>query len=248
MNFVIAGAQKAGTTALATFLGEHPEICIADKKEVHLFDDQDYSREWTPEAIDRRYAEACGNYSGQPLVGEATPIYLYWPHIAGELHRYNPEMRLIVLLRDPVERAISHHRMERARGNERLSLLPALLIESYRLRRDRGNHALDSAWRRHSYQDRGFYARQLQNLFRVFARDRVLVLNADALMNDHATTLRRVYAFLGVTDRSFMPQPATVFAGDHDRRRHRLARALLRARFSGEDAKLRQVFPDGDIR
>ena len=133
MNFVIAGAQKSGTTALATFLRGHPDICLTDEKEVHLFDDPDYSGAWTAKAIDERYAAACGTYTGQVVVGEATPIYVYWPHIADELFRYNPRMRVIVLLRDPVERALSHHRMERSRGNEWLPLLPALLAEPLRV-------------------------------------------------------------------------------------------------------------------
>lgn len=245
MNFIIVGAQKAGTTALASFLDGHPEICMADEKELHVFDHEEYSPDWTAAAIDERYSRAFSRYAGQRRLGEATPIYLYWPHIAGQLSRYNPEMRLIVLVRDPVERAISHHRMERARGNEWLPLLPALLAESYRLRRDRRhNTAQDSSWRRHSYVDRGRYARQLENLFRSFRREQVLILKTESLWDEHTATLRRVYAFLDVAADTHLPPPRAVFAGQPDRRRLRLARAFLEARLGGESARLRALIPE----
>ena len=146
-----------------------------------------------------------------------------------------------------MERAISHHRMERARGQEWLPLLPALLAEPLRLRRDRGDTGLESSWRRHSYQDRGCYSRQLTNLLRWFPQEQVLVLSSDSLRREHESTLRKIYAFLNIGDRSFMPKDATVFAGDPDPRSHRLARAFLKARFAGEDSRVRQWLPDGRI-
>ena len=120
-GFVIVGAQKCGTTALAHFLSQHPEIGMASPKEVHLFDSPKYSDDWTPEQIDERYRsffDHCGDVS---IRGEATPIYMFLPEIARELARYNPELKLLVLLHDPVERALSHYYMEknRARNTDR---------------------------------------------------------------------------------------------------------------------------------
>lgn len=246
LDFVIAGVQKAGTTALASFLECHPDLCLADEKEVHLFDDPAYAC-WDAETIERRYAEACSGYRGQRLVGEATPIYLYWPNVVEELHRYNSDMRVIVLLRAPVERAISHHRMEYERGNESLPLLPALLAEGWRLRRDRGNRALESSWRRHSYTDRGFYARQIDHLFRVFPREQVLVLQSERLWSDHAASLQRVYAFLGVDPPNPLPEREFIFSSGPDPRPHRLARWFLRTRLRGERSRLRALLPDLQI-
>ena len=113
LAFMIVGAQKCGTTALAQVLAEHPEIRMSPKKEVHLFDAQEYSRDWTPADIDARYRPyfAHCNFTGRagkPILGEATPVYMFFLDIPVELRCYNPDLRLIVLLRDPVERAISH--------------------------------------------------------------------------------------------------------------------------------------------
>ena len=113
LGFMIVGAQKCGTTALARFLSRHPEIGMADPKEAHLFDAPDYSGGWSPKEIDARYRPSFEHCPAATVRGEATPIYMLLPEVARELHRYNPELKLIVLLRDPVERAISHYYMER---------------------------------------------------------------------------------------------------------------------------------------
>lgn len=84
---------------------------MAPAKEVHIFD----SPTFDAGQIDARYAAALPNYGGQRCVMEATPSYLYLPDVPGRIAQYNPAMRVIVLLRDPVERAVSHHHMERAR-------------------------------------------------------------------------------------------------------------------------------------
>ena len=95
----------------------------------------------------------------------ATPIYLFLPAVAGELKRYNPGLKLIVLLRDPVERAISHFYMEKNRDKEHLPLWLALLAEPFRLRRREDASHVDSHLRRHAYRRRGLYSLQLRNLY-----------------------------------------------------------------------------------
>ena len=200
LGFVIAGAQKCGTTALAHFLSQHPEIGMAMPKEVHVFDAPGYSRDWTPEQIDERYRSFFEHCPGARIRGEATPIYLFLPEIAHELARYNPELKLIVLLRDPVERAMSHYCMEKDRGQEHLPLWRALLCEPFRLRRCRDARAFRSAVRKYSYRSRGLYSLQLRNLHRFFDRDRVLILRTENLLRHHDDVLRVVFAFLGVSE------------------------------------------------
>ena len=173
-GFVIVGAQKCGTTALAHFLSQHPEIGMASPKEVHLFDSPKYSDDWTPEQIDERYRsffDHCGDVS---IRGEATPIYMFLPEIARELARYNPELKLLVLLHDPVERALSHYYMEKNRGKEHRPLWLALAKEPFRLRRCKDARAYGSEMRVFSYRRRGLYSLQLRNLYRFFDRDRIL--------------------------------------------------------------------------
>ena len=208
INFLIIGAQKAGTSALASFLAAHPEICHSPKKELHFFDAfPDY--EATTEAdIASAYRAAFPNFGGEALVGESTPIYLFLPHVARRIHRYNPAMKLIILLRDPVARAISHYQMRVNLGRERLSMAAAFLCEFFALplRRTRW----EPRTRARSYLARGFYSRQIRNLLRYFDRNQILILRQSELAGNQAATLRKVYDFLGVNDRSFIAPAALV--------------------------------------
>ncbi|MYD96383.1 MAG: glycosyltransferase [Gammaproteobacteria bacterium] len=239
VDFVIAGAQKSGTTALAHFLSQHPDIAMA-QTEGHVFDASDYSPDWTPAEIDQHYHGRFGPGDGNSLHGESTPVYLFLPDVPGELARYNPDLKVVVALRDPVQRAVSHYVMERARGNERLPLWLALLAEPFRLRRCPDPRGRESAVRRHSYRSRGLYSRQLRNLYVVFPRDRVLVLRTEDLLADHDATLERTFAFLGVRHDVRIPQEI-VFAGEPNTRRYRILRALLRVSLVLESVRLRRV-------
>ena len=245
LDFMIVGAQKCGTTALARFLSRHPEIGMAARKEVHLFDAPDYSGDWSPEEIDERYRPSFEHCPGVTIRGEATPIYMFLPEVARELHRYNPDLKLIVLLRDPVERAISHYCMERARGDERLPLWLALLSEPFRLRRCRDARQADSAMRRHSYRRRGFYSFQLRNLYRYFDRGRVLVIRTQDLLQRHDAVLRQVFSFLGVSE-DVRIAPGTIYPdtprkGGGGARTHRVVSWLLRLSYLAESVRLRAL-------
>lgn len=242
VDFVIAGAQKSGTTALAHFLSQHPDIAMA-MSEGHVFDAPDYSADWTPAEIDQHYHGRFGPGDGKSLHGESTPVYLFLPDVPGELARYNPDLKIVVALRDPVQRAVSHYVMERARGKERLPLWLALLAEPFRLRRRGDPRGRESAVRRHSYRSRGLYSRQLRNLYGVFPQDRVLVLRTEDLLADHDATLERTFAFLGVRHDVRIPQEI-VFAGERDTRRYRILRALLRVSLVLESVRLRRVLSD----
>jgi len=190
VDFVIAGAQKGGTTALFDYLGDYPDIALSDVKEVHFFDD---------EGVDWR-APDYGAYhahfppkDGRPT-GEATPIYMYWPDSLERIAAYNPAMKLIVTLRDPVQRAWSHWRMEYARGAER---------EPFHWCIREGRQRLFDAepWGHHrefSYVERGFYGEQMVRLYGLFPREQVLVLTADALRARPAESLEAVRRFLGL--------------------------------------------------
>lgn len=251
LGFVVAGAQKAGTTALAQFLAAHPRIRVASVKEVHLFDAPNYSPSWTPREIDERYrphfdsADFERGGGNGLLLGEATPIYLFLPEVAAELKRYNPELRVIVLLRDPVRRAISHYHMEKARDAERLPLPLAFLAEPWRLSRCRDARAADAATRVHSYRRRGLYSAQLKNVYASFDRRQVLVVRSESLLNHHDATLRRVFAFLGVAEDVHVPA-ARVFETETPSR-HRVAAAALCASFAVERVRLRALLRDVEV-
>ncbi|MEZ5293360.1 MAG: sulfotransferase [Vicinamibacterales bacterium] len=208
MNCLIIGAQKAGTTALARFLSEHPDVCVAPAKEAHLFDSPAF--EDTRAYCDACYAEAFPNFSGQRIVLEATPIYMYLPIALGRIARYNPAMRLIAVLRNPSERAVSHYTMERRRGREPLSFAAAIAAEPFRLWYGRGDLAWGSVPRAKSYVHRGFYSRQIQEILRVFPRDQLLLLRMDDLRHDYEATMDAVYRFLSVPRPATLPAPREI--------------------------------------
>ncbi len=202
VGFIIAGVQKGGTTALFDHLVRHPALSMAPEKEVHFFDDegpgspgrdgQGFAVDWsTPDyaAYHARFAPADGR-----LRGEATPIYLYWPPSLPRIAAYDPAMKLILLFRDPVERAWSHWRMERARGGEPLSFSDA--IRSGRSRVD--DPAAPGHHRVHSYVERGFYGAQIQRLLSLFPRQQVFFGSAHTLRREPSLFLRNVCEFLDV--------------------------------------------------
>ena len=238
VDFVIAGTQKGGTSALAHFLSQHPAIALASR-EGHIFDSPDYSADWTPEEIDARYARRIARRPATAVCGESTPIYLFLPDVAAQLRRYNPALKIVVILRDPVERALSHYAMERGRGNEHRPLWFALLAERWRLRRCADPKGPESAARRHSYRSRGLYGVQLRNLFAVFPASQVLVLRSEDLLRCHDETLENVFAFLGVSGSVRIP-PETVFKGPEPGR-HAVVRWLLRLSYVADSRRLRAI-------
>jgi len=200
VDFVIGGTQKGGTSALDSFLRQHPGICMPDtKKELHFFD---------REKDDIDYKKYHANFKPRPeqrAIGEASPIYMYWETAPYRIWKYNPKMKWILALRNPVERAFSAWNMETKRGKEKLPFAETIEKEPERCR-----EALPLQHRVYSYIDRGFYAHQVRRLFNIFGKDNCLVLLNEELRNDHEKTLRRVFEFLGV-DGSFVPPEASVF-------------------------------------
>ena len=200
VDFVIGGTQKGGTSALDSFLRQHPEICMpTTRKELHFFDRAEE---------DRDYKEYHANFEPQPqhrVIGEASPIYMYWETAPDRIWKYNPKMKWLLALRNPVERAFSAWNMETKRGKESLSFVEAIEKETERCR-----EVLPLQHRVYSYVDRGFYAHQVRRLFNIFGKENVLISLSEELRNAHQKTLRRVFEFLGV-DSSFVPPEASVF-------------------------------------
>jgi len=200
VDFLIPGMQKAGTTVLAAFLGAHERIFMSQRKELHFFDRETDGFWDAPDytAYEASFADAAPDQ----LCGEATPIYTFWPGALDRIHAYNPQMRHIVIIRDPVARAYSGWRMEYATKCD-----PLDFAETIRAGRDRvvGPDATERAMRQYTYVERGFYDVQIEALFSRFDPSQILVLLNEALKNDHRASLDRVTRFLGLPD--FQPYP-----------------------------------------
>lgn len=192
VSFLICGAQKAGTTALADYLRRHPQVFIPDRKELHFFDDE--NKDWSNPDYTGYHAEY-SSASPSQILGEATPIYMYWEHAAERIWRYNADMKIIVILRNPIERAYSHWAMECHRGTEVLGFQEALKIEE---RRERSALPFQDRW--HSYIDRGYYSEQIRRLWRWFGAEAVLALRHEELRDDHSVCLARVCEHLKIEE------------------------------------------------
>lgn len=215
ITFLVGGAQKAGTSALAQYMRASPGLRLPIDKEAHVFDAPDFDEAWSPADVDARHADRFPDDAPGTLLGDATPFYLFHPRCVARIARYNPAMRWIVLLRDPVERARSHHHMERERGHERLPLWLAVLLERGRLRGRSDDLARGSRLRRFSYRARGDYARQLDTLYAHFPRDQVLLLRSERLRSDPEACVRDACGFLGVQPPAPGTTYAPVFVGDY---------------------------------
>lgn len=259
IRFLIAGAQKAGTTALARYLAQHPRIALPDRlpegliapphfaeawtKEAHVFDAPDFDDAWSVDEVDRRFAPRFSHWAdADRLYGDATPVTLFHPRFVERAARYNPAMRWIVLLRDPVDRAISHWHMERQRGQERRSLLTAVLAEPFRLSGRWDDLSATAPWRAYSYVARGRYRRQIAALLRRVPSAQVLLVPSSALAQRPGQTVARVLAFLGLPPASAPAQPGRVFEGGYPRPgRWSPGRLLLSFLLRGERAALRTI-------
>ncbi len=234
-DFLVLGAQKAGTTALYAYLRRHPRITGPSWKEVSFFD--------------RHYARGEAWYRGnfpnalraRGLVGEASPSYLFHPLAPERVAGMLPEARLIALLRNPVDRAFSHYQHEVALGREPLSFEDALAAEDERLRGEEERMAADPgyfshAWWNHTYRARGRYAEQLERWLAVFPRERLLVLPSEDLLGDPAAAHARVLEFLGAE-----PQRLDSYPRVFERRYEPMqpgTRARLAAEFAEPNGRL----------
>lgn len=191
VGFFIVGAQKSGTTALDFYMRQHPEICMAARKEVHFFD------------IERHFTGDRANYSvyhsffepgpQHRILGETTPAYMYWLPATRRLWEYNPDAKLIAILRNPIERAFSHWNMQRERGIEPRSFWEAIHSE-----REKCRESLPLQNKPYSYIDRGFYTEQIRKLHFYFPERRLLVLKNEELRERPWELLDTVWRFLGV--------------------------------------------------
>jgi hypothetical protein len=195
VNAFIIGVMKSGTTSLARYLARHPDVCLCDKKEAHIFDQRRWQKNGvTADIVSTKFS----SFSGEKIVLDATPTYVFAPGAIEAILRYNPASRFILILRSPVDRTISHYGHTTRAGGERRALLTALLLEPWRLWRESRTNPLGPVFRHRSYVARSLYFRQVRRLLSL--TENVLILNFDELINDYSTVVARVCGFLGIDD------------------------------------------------
>lgn len=184
-NALIIGGMKCGTTTLNSWLRSHPEVAFSAIKEIHYFD-QNYDK---GEGWYRSFFPIWEMWTGAKCVIEATPAYLFRASVvAPRMHSLVPSARLILMLRDPVKRAISHYGHRVRNGEERRSIEDALLASH--------GSSPDSE---NIYKTRGLYADQIREFLRFYPIDNLMIVKSEDFFADPASIYFAVQEFLGLS-------------------------------------------------
>jgi len=212
-DFIIIGAQRGGTTSLYAYLSQHPQIAPAATKEVHFFDSNfqkgiGWYRTQFPSLIEKSIAKNIGKQNF--ITGEASPYYLFHPHVPERVAKVVPAVKLIVLLRNPVDRAYSHYFHEVELGHEKLSFAEALAQEEARTHEECARVVADQYYRSYNHQhytylSRGIYANQLQRWLTLFPREQLLVIKSEDFYADPDGIFQQTLTFLGVRTMGHRP-------------------------------------------
>jgi hypothetical protein len=199
-DFIIAGAQKAGTTSLFDYLSGHPQCAAPLTKEVHYFDDN-FSRgeNW----YRMHFPPVTAGDAPAALCFESSPYYMFDPRVPARMQKLLPDAKIIFLLRNPVSRAYSHYQHSVRRGREPLSFEAALEAEPTRLADEHerllaGADYRSDAHRNYSYMARGVYVDQLLRWEAHYLRRQMLVIQAERMFKNPREAFVEVLAFLGL--------------------------------------------------
>jgi hypothetical protein len=201
-NFIIIGVQKGGTSSLYKYLLQHPNVVPGYKKEVKFFDGSYHKGiDWY------RYNFPLKSEMSDPTkqTGEASPSYVFHPLVSKRIKDALPDVKLILLLRDPVARAYSHFQGNMRKGQENLSFEEAIEHEESRLEGERESIIADQHYPMYkylvySYLARGIYIDQVRNWLEYFPREQILILRSEDLFRNPQSVYSRVLEFLGLAN------------------------------------------------
>ncbi len=223
-DFIFIGGQKCGSTSMYNYLIEHPKILPATKKQVHFFDRYfDKGIDW--------YLAQFPAIRQDDITGEATPSYLFHPLVPQLVSKFLPEVKLIVVLRNPVDRLISHYNMLLRKNTESLSLEAALACEIERTQFDWNKIIMGETYdyktyNRYSYLSRGIYVEQLKRWMTLVAKEQFIILTSEEFFRSPATILNQVFEFLGLSHYQldeYIPYGKAVYPAISQSIRHTLA-------------------------
>jgi hypothetical protein len=205
-GFLIVGAQRCGTTSMFKALVQHPLVARPFlRKGVHYFDKHyDEGPAWYRGHFPLQATSALKRVGrGRPVTGESSPYYMFHPLAPQRIAADLPGVRLIVLLRDPVERAYSAHSHELAKGFETLDFAAAVDAEPARIAGERERMRTEAGYdsfdlQHHAYVSRGEYVTQLEELATAVGRDRVLAVDSQDFFAEPEKVFPGVLDFLGL--------------------------------------------------
>lgn len=205
-DFLIVGAQKSGTTSLYHYLGQHSQLLPSYEKEIHYFDaglNQNVDNYRKGEAWYRAHFPLERDLNESHRTFEASPLYLFNPLVAKRISLLLPNIKIVAVLRNPTERAISQYFHSKRENNEPLTMMAAMQAEKERLKPIiESEDYKNEVFIHNSYKSRGLYYIQIQEYLKYFSMPNILILSSEELFSDPAETLRRVFRFVGVDPNS----------------------------------------------
>lgn len=187
-DFLGLGGMRCGSSTVWSWMRSHPQVFTPSKKELHFFSNRGGAYGAGVHSYARHFSTA---KPGQ-VIGEVTPEYLSVPEAAQRIHFHMPEVRLYVILRDPVERLWSHYRYLRNSGREKLSLRDAIAAEAHRRAAASEGDCI------HDYLNRSRYIEHLERYDRLFDREQLLIILFEEMTVDPVITLCRLAEHIGV--------------------------------------------------
>lgn len=205
-DFIIIGAQRCGTTSLYQYLISHPNIVSAVTKEISFFDKKfDMGLKWYKShfhlGLYKKYIKNV--HKIDVITGEATPEYFFHPHAPERIHKTIPDVRLIVMLRNPVDRAYSHYNHSVRHNIENLSFEEAIEKENQRIDGEFEKMLKDERYNsiileKHSYLSRGIYINQIKRWHALFSKKQLMIIQSEQFYNDPKSTFNDVLEFLNL--------------------------------------------------
>jgi len=190
-NFLCVGAQKAGTTTLHEILAQHPEIFLPEIKETHFFFKEDKYQKGLSH-YSKTYFK---NWKGEKAVGEVDPGYMYFPFVPERIYKdLGKDIKILILLRNPVDRAYSQYLMNVRRSLETKSFEEAIESEKERIKEGFFN------FRMFGYVERSLYLKQIKRLLKFFPVENMFfIIFETEFLNKREETIKKVFDFLNIS-------------------------------------------------
>lgn len=208
-DFIIIGYHKCGTTSLYDYICQHPNIGSASRKEIHYFDLSfwrgiGWYRTHFPTIYEKNNIEKKTN--NKFLTGEASPLYVIHPKIPGRIYDILPKVKIIILLRNPIDRAYSHFQNANLANQESINFEKTIEIDDERwdilLQNLQSDLIFDHNMKKFKipYRSFGKYIEHIKQWYDVFPKEQIQILTLEELENDLPGTLKKVFEFLNVPD------------------------------------------------
>jgi len=204
-DFLIIGAARSGTTSLYEYLSQSPNVIAPTGKEIYFFD-KNFQRgiNWYKKFFPtkKEVANISKNLKKHVMTGEATPRYIHHPHTPKRVFDLVPHVKLIVLLRNPIDRAYSHYQMQFEHKAESLSFEEAIeqeeLLKEEMEKMEQSDNYYSVEFYKRSYLTRGIYAEQLERWFKYFPREQFLIIKSEDFYSEISSVFKKVLNFLNL--------------------------------------------------